>query len=727
MNAMRGSDERLIAREAELSRVLSIFKSVATGRGRVVLLDGEPGIGKSRLAREVLACAERTGARTFVGRCFEQHEATPFFPFMELLGAVFDAAPAEVQSSAPERWPELMHLIPALTHDAPEKLTAADYTQLRVFRATSNFITEQAESNPLVLLLDDLHWADTTSLSLLLFLVRYLGTAHVLILATSRDTEVGRRQPLEQTLRDLVRERLVDEVHLRRMSAQGTSALVSAQLGAAEASDDLISFVHSRAQGNPFFTEELLAALVEQGALSGDRRRLVKRLDEMELPRSVRSLIGERISRLPLRSQELLRLASLLGEEFELDMLLAVSELSEEEVLDALDAALESHVIQHPPGDQERFAFAHALIQQTLSEELPIHRRRRLHIRIGEALARAGSGESASAALARHFLLGGYTDRGIEYAIRAGDDAAARYAHAEAAHHYRVALDLLLEPAGNSARAADVSYRLAGELYDLNRQTEALATFEAAFVSYGLLDDQGGQALAQWGTARIHQGRYDMATADRHATEALRLWPPEKEDADLVHLLADAVRIKAFGGFPGGAELADRGLATAEQLGDGGLIARALFGVHTARVGARHNPADLVQLLDRAAESASRTGDWRTLIRVYIGRAIERWMLGDLDGRNSDLRLAMTAAERSGELERVIFSHMALAGGLLRAGAWEEARASLDHALDLNTEGLDLYVFYLPYLAWLDGRHDDAIRECAANVGVSRQSATSRA
>ena len=239
------------------------------------------------------------------------------------------------------------------------------------------------------MLLDDLHWADTTSLSLLLFLARYLDTAHVLILGTYRDTEVSRSQPLEATLRELIRERLVDEVHLRRMSADGTSALVSAQLGAAGASDDLISFVHSRAQGNPFFTEELLAALVEQGALSGDNLRLVKRPGELELPRSVRSLIGERISRLPLRSQELLLLASLLGEEFELDVLLAVSELTEDEVLDALDAALEAHVIVHPPGDQERFAFAHALIQQTLSEELPIHRRRRLHIRIGEALAHA--------------------------------------------------------------------------------------------------------------------------------------------------------------------------------------------------------------------------------------------------------------------------------------------------------------------------------------------------
>ena len=104
---------------------------------------------------------------------------------------------------------------------------------------------------------------------------------------------------------------------------------------------------------------------------------------------------------------------------------------------------------------------------------------------------------------------------------------------------------------GDSARAAEVSYRLAGELNDLNKVAEALAAYEAAFVSYGRLNNQRGQALAQWGIARLHQGRYDMATTDRHAAQALRLWPLDRQDADLVHLLVDAARIKAFGGFFG--------------------------------------------------------------------------------------------------------------------------------------------------------------------------------
>src|SRR5579859_1777961 len=159
----------------------------------------------------------------------------------------------------------------------------------------------------------------------------------------------------------------------------------------------------------------------------------------------------------------------------------------------------------------------------------------------------------------------------------------------------------------------------------------------------------------------------------------------------------------------------DRGGETAD------LIAGTLFGVQTTRATARHNPVDLVRIVNRAAESASRTGDWRTRSRVYLARAIERRMLGDLEGSVSDHRLAIVEAERSGELERVIFAHMALASGLLLVGAWEEAREALNRGLGLNTEGLELYTFYLPLRAWLDGRHDDAIRELAANVEVSRQ------
>jgi predicted ATPase len=345
------------------------------------------------------------------------------------------------------------------------------YTQLQVFQAATAFLRAVADISPVVLVLEDLHWADSTSLGLLLYLGRHVRTAQILVLGTYRDVQVGRQHPLDDTLRELThtRERLVDDVRLRRLDVSGTAALLSTQLAAESISDELVALVHERAEGNPFFTEELLKALLEQGDVyESGGRWLHKRLNEIEVPRSVRSVVGQRVSRLPSGEQELLHLASVLGPEWELDVLLAASASPESVVLDQLDALLGARLLEERRGvSSERYGFTHVLIQQTLYQELPIHRQRRLHRRVGDALERMYAVHPLYAAdLARHFLLAGDRDRAAQYATTAGDQAGARYAHAEAAHHYEIALELLVE-SGDGRRAAEVQYRLANELCDL--------------------------------------------------------------------------------------------------------------------------------------------------------------------------------------------------------------------------------------------------------------------
>jgi predicted ATPase len=285
-------------------------------------------------------------------------------------------------------------------------------------------------------------------------------------------------------------------------------------------SDGLVSLVHRRAQGNPFFTEELLKAFVEKGAVAaGEGHVGSERIAEVEVPRSIRSVIGARLGRLPQQSQELLRLASLLGPEFDLEVLLTATGDTETEVLDALDAALEAGIIGEIRSNRERFAFAHVLIQQTLYEEMPVHRRRRLHLRVGQALEQPPIARSTlSADKARHFLLGGDAERAARYAIEAGDHAALRYAHAEAANQYQLALDLLLDEADHAARAAEVQYKLGAELYDLNRLSEALAMYEASLCREVGLGGECGtcgetKKEALWSNPRSLLGRNPNFTA----------------------------------------------------------------------------------------------------------------------------------------------------------------------------------------------------------------------
>ena len=194
MVGLSSGGDALVARDTELKHLLSALSAVAQGGGRLVLLSGEPGIGKTRLAREVLAHAGAAGNVVLVGRCFEQHTAVPFFPFTELLGAAFTAAPPALKTDAPRQWPELAYLIPDLIRASPPRLEGPE-AQVRLFRATWSFLQALAEGSPLVLLLDDLHWADATSLGLLLFLGRQLTASRMLMLGTYRDVEVGRQHP----------------------------------------------------------------------------------------------------------------------------------------------------------------------------------------------------------------------------------------------------------------------------------------------------------------------------------------------------------------------------------------------------------------------------------------------------------------------------------------------------------------------------------------------------
>ena len=448
-------EERLIGREAELSRMLNALETICAGHGRIVLLSGEPGIGKTRLGREVLARAAMSGARTSVGRSFEQYTAVPFFPFTEALTLPLVGRPLLPEPRALERWPGLTRLLPEAGAD--QDVQGGHETQLRVFRAVTAFLREVAEASPLVLLLDDLHWADTTSLSLLLYLGRHLDGARILLLGTYRDAGVDREHGFGETLRELARERLMDEVHVRRLAMDGTAGLIRQQLVSETVSEDLVALVHARAEGNPFFTEELVKALVEQGGVvQGLARWDPAAVAGVEVPHSVRAVVAHRVSRLPAETQELLRLASVVGQEVELEVLVAASGQPEAELLDHLDAALGARLLEERrSASMVRYAFGHALVQQALYAGVPSSLRRRLHRRIGEVLELLQTGRPLVAAeLARHFLAAGDAPRAVGYALQAGREASARYAHAEAARSYQSAIDLLLER-GEQAQTAD--------------------------------------------------------------------------------------------------------------------------------------------------------------------------------------------------------------------------------------------------------------------------------
>jgi class 3 adenylate cyclase len=400
-------DGPLVARNAELRQVLASMENAATAQGRTVLLAGEPGAGKTRLAQEVTLELRNRGFLIAAGRCYEAEQNIPYFPFLEALSVAHTAAPPELQRDAARRWLYLGVLLPDQV--GVQEVAGGGQEEQRLSFAVVSFITAIAELAPLALLLDDLHWADPASLKLLLHLARQTRSARIFILGAYRDVEVNRRHPLEGTLRELDREGLTHRVAVRRLDQEGTAALMAASFGEEEISSEFAGLVYGRTEGNPFFIQQVVRSLVERGDVYREGARWeCKGVDAIDVPESVRAVIGQRLERLSQETQDVLAEASVLGQTFGFDELVGLSDRSaqraESDIERALDEAEAMGLVTELARDV--YGFDHALTQQALYAELSTRRRRRLHLADGETIEslpeRKRKGRTAE--LSWHFL-----------------------------------------------------------------------------------------------------------------------------------------------------------------------------------------------------------------------------------------------------------------------------------------------------------------------------------
>ena len=687
------SDGTFVGRATDLEALASVYAEASQGSRRIALVYGEPGIGKTRLAAQFVQRASEDGAIVLYGRCDEEGLLAQQ-PFVEALRQYIHLCPAHelagqlhvISGELRRLVPEIAELIP----DLPEPLSGdPEGARSRLFEAVCSLLCQAAQDRPVVLVLDDLHWADQPTLLLLKYLARYPREARLMVLGTYRETELDVEHPLARMLAQLGRERRVLCHALEPLDAAAVSQLVGILAGD-DASPELRRIVYEGTEGNAFFVVEVLRHLSESGAIGAEAAGHLG--GRLAVPDGVKDVIAQRIRSLGPATSRLLVTASILGREFELAVLQRLSPLAEDELLDGLESAVRARVIEEVAAAAGRYSFSHALIRDTLYGSVTATRRVLVHRRAGAAIEEVhGSDlEPYLAELAHHYADAGASGdlaKAIEYGTRAGEHATEQLAYERAAAHFRQAAelvdavdperlqrqrcDLVIAQGEAERQAGDAAYRttllggarLAQQLDDPERLARAVLANNRGIFSSGQGIDRERVSMLQWAL-----DTYDPADSPTRAALLSLLALELITDHDAT--VRDRLHGEAIG--------------MARRVGD----PRTLAIVLTQRCATQWTPSQTVAerraQLREAAELADRLDDALLVGHTaYLG-AHAAMNTGDLDECDDQLtRLHAVAEALAQPFMRWIYM-MARAKRYVISGPGEDAERAAFAALEIG-------------------------------------------
>ena len=665
-----------------------MLDNAQAGHGGLAMIGGEPGVGKTRLAYDVLEEARARDLAAFIGHCYESEGTPPFIPWVEILEATVRTVPRPLlRELMGDSAPELAKLLPELRRiypDIPEPLELpAEESRRYLFKSVHEYVERAVHNTPTVLVLDDLHWGEEGTLLLLQYLAPRLSELPMLIIGTYRDVELDVSRPLAKALQQLVRERLAHRIALRRLPESGVEQMLAA-LSGEPPPEGLAGVIHHETEGNPFFVEEVYQHLDEEGRLFNDagRWKTDLSLDGLEVPEGVRLVVGRRLEQLNDESRTILVAAAVVGRRFSYALVEALESIDASLLLDTIEESEKLQLIR-PSGSQQRdphYTFTHELIRQTLLDGLSLPRLQRFHLQIGNAIEKvyARDVDEHAPALAHHLYQAGAAaddEKTIRFLGLAAERSLEAGAFEDAEEKFSLALSLL--PREETESRARLLLMRGKALRSLHRMRDAVVDWELALPIFEQLDDQTSIATlcsdASHSLAWMGRGEEAVAMTER----GLAAMGGEISE--------ERVRTLAFHGM---------------SLGFAGDIERAY---------ARCN---------EAKEVARELGDAHMEGRASLGKLYVDWDVLDTTAMIASGQEAERLLRESGDDWALCEALALTANGFMNQGRVDEAvrhyEASEVIALRVGNGGAYLFGFGREAFAeWLRGKNVDALRAWA--------------
>jgi tetratricopeptide (TPR) repeat protein len=680
-----------VGRVDELKHVRAQADTALKGEGRMVFIAGEAGVGKTRFVEEICATARGSGALVLTGRCQDSATALAFGPFLEQMQGCIEALDRnEFRLMLGDNAPELARLMPQLGQMYPDIVEpvslSPEHERRYLLAGIGETLRRGSADRPLVLVFEDLHWADASTCALLEYLANHVQDVPVLLLGSYRSAEVEHNESFASLLTNLLRLRLVDDLHLDRFGVQHVGDLVQAYAGTTPPSD-LVDFIHTQTEGNPFFIEETCRYLSESGKLRDADGRFVTvaEIGEMKVPRNVLLVIEQRLKRVSEACRQVLSIAAVIGREFNFGVLLEASDENDDGLVDIVEEGLHRALLRDSSTHfHARFQFAHELIRQSLLTNLSFIRRQRIHQRIAAAIE-AVDGERIRE-IGHHLYLGGKsTDRPrvVTLLSQAGDTALSSSSFDEALTQFDRVLEVMTSD--DSDGRAEIHRKRSKALRGLARIEDSLSALATGMVN--AKDPQtSGRLLADRGWLYVDLYRGKEAQSDFAALLELAT---EQDDAsmelDALEGMSRALYVLSLD-TPGyaieGLEASRRVVAAARKMGQDDCLVRML--VH------------IVWYVDYAPSFT--------------------------DEAMAAAREALTIAQRIGDEEGVLAAHQRLqrfrgADPSISSISVDDLEAGLRKLRD--PVRLNEHYFWMMWNSYQRSRFDKCVEVCSAGIRVA--------